>query len=130
MTIIECISNLKNVCHAQGANKDAIEAAEKKLNLHFAEEYCEYVSTYGVISAKGTELTGIIDSKRLNVADVTLKERELNADFPLDMYVIENVAIDGILMLQKSDGSIYELHPNAKPVKQYNSLAEYLATRQ
>lgn len=129
MTIIECISNSRNVSHAQGAKKDAIEAAEKKLNLHFAEEYRKYVSTYGVISAKGTELTGIIDSPRLNVADVTLKERKLNADFPLDMYVIENVAIDGILMLQKSDGGIYELHPNSKPVKQYNSLAEYLATR-
>lgn len=128
MTIIECISNLKNVCHGQGAEKEAVAAAEKKLNLHFADEYREYVSTYGVISAKGIELTGIIDSKRLNVADVTLKERELYTDFPLDMYVIENVAIDGILMLQKSDGGIYELRPNAKPVKRYDSLAEYLAT--
>ena len=44
------------------------------------------------------------------------------------MYVIANIAIDGILMLQKSDGGIYELHPNAKPIKKYNSLAEYLAS--
>ena len=49
------------------------------------------------------------------------------------MYVIANIAIDGILMLQKSelqksDGGIYELHPNAKPIKKYDSLAEYLAS--
>ena len=130
MTIIECISNLKNVYHGHGAKKEAIDAAEKKLNLHFADEYREYVSMYGIISAKGTELTGIIDSKRLNVADVTLQERELNTDFPPDMYVIANIAIDGILMLQKSDGGIYELSQYSQPVKKYDSLAKYLASMQ
>jgi len=46
------------------------------------------------------------------------------------MYVIANIAIDGILMLQKSDGGIYELSQNSQPVKKYDSLAEYLASMQ
>lgn len=129
MTIIECISSLKNLYHSDGSSIDAIAEVEKILNLKLADEYKEYVLKYGAVSAKGLELTGIISSKRLNVADVTISERKLNANFPSDMYVIENVGIDGILLLQKSDGAIYEFMPNKVPVKVYNSLSEYLKTK-
>ncbi|UTC95607.1 hypothetical protein E4N85_07655 [Treponema denticola] len=129
MTIIECISSLKNLYHSEGATDDSIAEVEKKLNLRLADDYKEYVSKYGVISAKRIELTGIISSKRLNVADVTLNERELNPNFPDDMYVIENIGIDGILLLQKTNGSIYEFIPNKIPVKVYDNLTEYLRTK-
>ena len=43
------------------------------------------------------------------------------------MYVIENTGVDGILILQNAKSEIFNIMPNAKPEKKFNSLAEYLA---
>lgn len=130
MTIIEIIESLSNMCHLEPASEIDINNAQKQLNIKFADEYYLYVSKFGVISAKGIELTGITSHKRLNVVDVTLSERELNHNFPDNMYVIENLAIDGIIILQDSFGSIYEFAPYSQPKKIYNSLSEYIKTKQ
>lgn len=110
MTIIECIAGLKNLYHGQGAAKEAVVEAEKRLGLCFADDYREYVSAYGIVSGKGIELTGIVCGKRLNVADVTLQERKLSDEFPKDMYVIENLGIDGLLLLQKQTVPSTNMH--------------------
>ena len=63
----------------------------------------------------------------MSVVEVTKSERELNK-IPNDLYVIENIAIEGILLLQSSSGEIYELSQNAKIQKKYNSICDYLET--
>ena len=45
------------------------------------------------------------------------------------MYVVENLGIDGILILQNERGEVFEISPNTKPKKIYNSLADYLLNR-
>lgn len=129
MNIIDAIKKLENLYFMTGASQKNIEDAEDKLGLKFANEYKIYISEYGAISAKGIELTGATKYKRLNVVDATMQERNLNSNFPKDMYVIENIGIDGILMLQDTKGYIYELHPYSKPTKQYDSLADYLLSK-
>lgn len=129
MNIIEVIRNLNNLFHLTPASEDQIYSAEKELQLSFSEEYKAYLKEYGVISAKGIELTGITESKRLNVVDVTKQERELNSNLPYNMYVIENIAIDGIIILQSENGEIYSSTPGTEPRKLYNSLCEYIASR-
>lgn len=124
--IIETIKKLKNVSWEKPADDKQIEEAEKALNLEFSPEYIRYLKTFGCISAFGTELTGIIDLKRLNVVDSTKRERALNSKIPENMYLIENSAIDGIIWLQDETGAIYLGSPCAEPKLSFGSLEEYL----
>jgi len=124
-TIIETIKGLDNLYTMKGANDEKIEDAQNKLGLTFAPEYIEYLRKYGTISANSVELTGISDSKRLNVIDVTIEER-LKNDIPPDMYVVEDTHIEGILILQNTIGEIFELHNGNKLKKIFNNLADYL----
>ena len=125
--IISTIEKLENLRDLEPATNEQIDIAQKQLGLHFSEEFRQYIQQYGAISAKGVELTGITASPRLSVVEVTKSERELNK-IPNDLYVIENIAIEGILLLQSSSGEIYELSQNAKIQKKYNSICDYLET--
>lgn len=129
MKIIETIKGLKNMRSLGRASEAQILQAENLIGIKFADEFKEYAKEYGAISAYGLELCGVCNSKRLDAASFTLEERELNKNFPNDMYVIENLGIDGILILQNERGEVFEISPNTKPKKIYNSLADYLLNR-
>jgi hypothetical protein len=122
--IITTIAGLNGLVTLNGASSEAITASEKKLGLAFAPDYTEYLEKYALISAKHIELTGITESKRLNVVDVTLSAREVN-QMPQDMYVIEDTAIEGILILQNGKGEVFEIQNNHIK-KIYDSLPDYL----
>lgn len=123
--IITVIKSLVNMHHLLPASSEDIALAEEVLNLRFSEDYRIYVSTYGAISARGIELTGVTRSKRLSVVDVTLREREIN-DLPTNFYVVEDTGIDGLLILQNQTGEIFSIAPH-KPIKKVcASLAEYI----
>lgn len=124
--IIQIISNLKDMRFIKPASMEQIIEAEKELGVSFADDYTKYVEKYGVISARGIELTGITTHKRLSVVSVTKKERDMNSNIPINMYVIENMAIDGIVALQDETGKVYIITPNGIPTPAYNSLAEYI----
>lgn len=129
MNILEIIKSLKDVRFLGGANETQILEAESLIGLEFSDEFKEYVKEYGAVSAYGFELFGVSKSKRLDSASVTLEERELNKKFPSNMYVVENLGIDGILILQNKNGEVFEIYPNTEPKKIYNSLADYLLKR-
>ena len=103
-----------------------ITKAENKLSLTFAPEYREYLSMFGVAAANRHELTGIVNSERLNVVSVTIREWGLNPQVPRSMYVVENVAIDGIIIWQDASGKVFQSPPNSAPKVISASLAEYL----
>lgn len=124
--IIKVIDNLTGMRHLSAAEKIDIITAEADLELNFAEDYKKYVSTYGLITANGIEITGVCKSPRLNVVNATLQEREMNPDIPGDMYVIESTGFEGMIILQDADGFIYSVVPNRKPEKIFDSLADYL----
>ena len=126
--IIEVIKNLKNLRHVKAASQTAIEAAEKSLGLTFAPDYKQYVLTYGAINAQGFEFTGLNVSAYINVVDVTLEERE-REDIPATYYVLENTGIDGILILQNSEGQIFEYY-NGDINLIAGSIAEYIMLNQ
>lgn len=124
--IIQIISNLEDMRFLKPASMEQIIEAEKELGVSFSEEYTKYVEKYGVISARGIELTGVTTHERLSVVAITKRERELNSNIPINMYVIENVAIDGLVALQDETGKVYSVTPNGKPKLIYNSLSEYV----
>ncbi|MCQ2421909.1 MAG: SMI1/KNR4 family protein [Lachnospiraceae bacterium] len=110
-----------------GKDEDSISEAENILRAPFADEYKSYLRKYGAVSYDGHELTGLIRSKRLNVVDCTIKQREENDCILPDMYVVENLGIDGIVVLQASNGKVYMLYSYDNEIREVaNSLLEYL----
>lgn len=124
--ILNVINNLNGMRAMKPVTLKQIDIAQKELGVVFAEDYKTYVMHYGVISAEKVELTGISTVQRLDVVRVTQNERELNANIPDNAYVIENVGIDGIVMIQFTNGKIYSITMNGNLKLVCNSLTEYL----
>ena len=124
--IVKTINLLPELIALVGASATEIASAENQLNLRFADEYKEYLAEFGAIMADGVELSGVAKSEHRNVVFVTKQEWELNPQVSRDMYVIENVGIDGIIIWQDVSGSVYQTAPHQVPRKICASLEEYL----
>lgn len=124
--IIQTLKNKERLVVFKPADTRDITEAESKLELKFAGEYKEYAAAYGAASYYGHELTGICGIPYLDVVSVTEQERSVNPKVPQNWYVVEETHIDGIVFWQDENGVIYRSHPNAIPVKVYDSMEEYV----
>ncbi|WP_281530097.1 SMI1/KNR4 family protein [Campylobacter hominis] len=128
--IVETIQNLENLIPLKPASIEDIENVEIELALPLAKDYKEYLLNFGAIMANDIELTGIAKSKNRNVVEVTKREWNLNRKIKHNLYVVENIGIDGIIIWQDSSGSIYESKPNYEAKKIANNLLEYIKSKQ
>lgn len=126
--IIELINSLENVIIAGPVSNKEIKEAEKELGLSFSNEYKTFLSKFGKILADGIEIVGITpkNPKSKNVVTITKREWEYNPLVPKNLYVVENVGIEGIIIWQDKNGAIYQSSPNKKPKKINNNLVEYI----
>ena len=111
---------------AEGVGEAAVKEAEIVLGLKFSEEYAQYLKECGVAFADGHEFTGLAKSKRLNVVDVTETMRKNNPNISVNMYVVEELQIDGIVIWQSGDGKVYGTARDGKPELINSSLADYI----
>ena len=123
--VVDMVNSIKGLRYIGGCTEGDIQRAEKLLKLRFPDEYREYMLEFGSITFKGVELTGLNITGHLNVIDATLQERKYNLDFPKNMFVIENLAIDGIFIVGDEKGSIYTLQYD-KIKKIASSFTEFL----
>ncbi|MCM1329908.1 MAG: SMI1/KNR4 family protein [Ruminococcus sp.] len=123
---VEKINKIQDFISGNSVEKEKIIEAENLLNLKFSDEYRHYLLNIGVAVADGHEFTGITPIERLNVVNVTLEERKNNPKVPLNLYVIEQANIDGIVVWQTEKGAVFQTAPNSKPIKLCNSLSEYI----
>lgn len=129
MNIIEVLNNLPMPKHALGhVEASRIKEAEQSLNLSFANDYKEFIQYLGALVFKGNELCGIAPYPSLNVVNRTIHARDLDAAFPKSMYVISELNIDGLLILQNSKGEIFQYSPLQFTKKICNSLSDYIST--
>ena len=128
--IVETIQNLENLIPLKPASIEDIENVEIELALPLAKDYKEYLLNFGAIMANDIELTGIAKSKNRNVVEVTKREWNLNRKIKHNLYVVENIGIDGIIIWQDSSGSIYESKPNYEAKKIANNFLEYIKSKQ
>lgn len=128
--IIQAINGLDHLCVLLPASPEAVNDAEQSLGLQFAADYKAYVQRFGAISACGIELTGVTTSRRLDVVAVTKKNRAMNSNIPPHMYVVEDMAIEGLVILQDATGSVYSAPPHGFPRKVFDSLADYVKASQ
>jgi len=124
--IVTKIADFPSFRALTGATDEQIENAETALSVQFSDEYCEYISAYGIATIFGHEFTGICDFPRLNVVDVTSFERNRTPTARAEWYVIEQANIDGIVIWQSSNGEVYQTIPNTDSIKLCDSLCEYL----
>lgn len=124
--IVDTIRSLPMLEQMGGVSRSDIVDAELQLRTSFSEEYKDYLLTFGAISAKSIELTGIIKAEYLNVVAVTKQEWELNVNVPHNMYVIENTYIDGIIIWQSTSGEIFKTTPGSAPKMIAPSLNVYI----
>lgn len=110
----------------RGASYEDVKEAEYDLDLKFNEEYKTYLFYRSPVCGGGIELTGVTNVDRLNVVLVTERERMRNPLIKDNMYVVEVVGIDGIVILQDETGVIYAAQPYVAPKKIFNSLKEYV----
>lgn len=127
--IIDVINDLPELLTTGAADSVAIDNAEQELGLKFATEYKEYLGEFGSVLAEDVEITGIAKSKNRNVVVVTKREWELNPQIGHSMYVVENLAIDGIIIWQDESGNIYESMPNKNAKKIADSMADYIVSQ-
>ncbi len=126
--IVQIIEKKYKVYKTKGASEELIKEAERQLNRKFADDYKEYLSKYGAISFGPYELTGLNIDSYANVVSVTLKEIERNKDFPKDAIVLENIQNEGLLILQNSDGEVYEWMDGQKG-RSFPNLNEYIKSK-
>ena len=126
--IIEKIKKKFKVYQTKGASDEVIEEAERQLNRKFASDYKEYLSKYGAISFGPYEFTGLNIDSYANVVSVTMKEIQRNKNFPKDAIVLENTGNEGILILQNSNGEVYEWK-DGKKGRSYKNLKEYFKSK-
>lgn len=127
--IIDAINGLPDLLTTGEVDGTAIANAEKELGLKFAREYKEYLGKFGSVLAEDVEITGIAKSKNRNVISVTQREWGLNPLVEHNMYVVENLAIDGIIIWQDETGNIFESVPNKTLKKVADSLADYILSK-
>ena len=125
-TIIDSIRALPGLFALRGASEVQISQAETRLGTTFDAQYREYLSAFGCISYGSHELTGLCDSPRLNVADVTQAALAANPDIPRTWYVIEEAGMDGMLIWQSPEGGIYMSVPGRAADRIANSILDYL----
>lgn len=124
--LVEQIKDSDGFASLGRVSEDEIKNAEQVLGLFFAEDYKELLLAYGAIFVSGHEIIGISDSNRLNVIAVTSQYRNLYSNLPHDLYVVEDLSIDNVIVVQKRDGVLFTYGPDEKLVKVATSIQEYL----
>lgn len=128
MTLNEIIDQVPDLIAGAGASEKEIEVAEGALGVKFANAYKDYLLNYGAIMFDGHELTGISKADYLDVVNVTKDQRKYYSDKnAAEMYVLENLGFDGIVVWQTSDGVVYETENGHRKIIAH-SLVEYIQT--
>lgn len=123
--IIETIESFKRKRFTGRVSSELIVNAEVELGISFAPEYKEVLMKYGSLCVKGEEFLGI-DVNNYDIVKATKEARKSDKNFSPDVYVVENTAIDGILIVQNNTGELLYYQPNNELRHLANSLNDYL----
>lgn len=124
--VIEFLQSKGELLTGKAVPKEDVEKIEEQLGVSFANDYKKIVSTYGFVCVDGHEITGITNAKRLNVYEVTIKERK-NVAFDMSgMYVIEQTHIDDIVIWQSDSGEVYQSTNGLQVKKIANCIIDYI----
>lgn len=87
MKFYEAIKLMPDYIGSNGRSEEEIEQAEMALRVSFAKDYRLYLEEIGLAFFDGHELTGLTNTARLNVIDVTKEYREELGNMVSSWYV-------------------------------------------
>ncbi len=125
--LLDAFASKTSLLSGKGATPEQVSQAELELGLSFSDEYQEYLIQYGIAAFDGHEMTGLSQSKRLNVVSVTSDARKKYPDLPSNLYVVEDTGVEELIILQSSDGEVFGCAPNYRLEKLSDSLSEYIS---
>lgn len=123
--IVEKMKQIPDLCAISGCTDEQLNEAQRELDMLFPEEYIDYVKEFGCIDFGSVEWTGLNIKGRLNTVTATKREISVNPDFPKSCFVLEDLAIDGKLVIVDQKGSVYLLQHSQKEYL-CDSISEYL----
>ena len=124
----EFLSTLRDfTCVGKPDDISSIDKAEAELELSFSEDYKALAAQYGAISYRGHHLSGISPFPGNDVVALTKENRSYNSAVPMNLYVIEEAHIDGIVIWQDSSGRVYQTQPSIEPKQIFDCLYDYIA---
>lgn len=126
MSIITTIKMKENFVSLKQVDDEKIKAAEEELGLKFNEDYKKCIKEFGIFAFDGHEFTGISPTNRLDIVAVTKEYRDLIKDVKDDLYVIEKLGIDSIVIWQSTDGKIYQSSASGEFEKIADSFEDYV----
>ncbi|WP_107943256.1 SMI1/KNR4 family protein [Metasolibacillus fluoroglycofenilyticus] len=124
MTFIEEIKQ----SHADiynGVSDQEISDTEQKLGMTFPKTYREILSAFGSVDIGSDEIFGLGVEGYSNVVETTLKERDLAKGVLDSFIVIQDLGIDGILIVVDKNDNVYE-YKNGDFKNLLSSTAEYI----
>lgn len=126
MEFVDWLASQSDVVHGKHATDGQIATAESELGVTFADEYRAYLRSFGSAIVGSHELSGISAAKHVDVVRMTAQERIRNPQVPPELYVLENVGIDGLIVWQDGSGKVYQSLPGVPPSLIARSILEYL----
>lgn len=123
----EFLTSLRGFSYTGKPDVSLVGKAETELGLSFAEDYKALSIQYGAVSFRGHNLSGISPYPGNDVVALTKENRTYNSEVPMNLYVLEEAHIDGIVIWQDSSGRIYQTQPNTKPKLIFDCLYDYIA---
>lgn len=127
----EFIDKIKalNLDAGNGITEAQLIDAQNTLGLTFPPEFAEYLRTIGIMygwtGLGKTKKTGNDIHREDNTVIRTLMEREVNPDFPANMFVIYDPGYETICFAADENGKVYFVEDDYCELRS-DSLAEYL----
>lgn len=119
------LKKISDLVSTKGASNEQIVKAQNKLSLEFSSDFIDYLKEFGLVTFYNVEWQGLNGPEYLNVVESTLQAREIYPDFPVNMFILEDLGFDGLLILLDTKGSVYEWqYGDCKKI--YDSMVEYL----
>lgn len=97
-----------------------IRKAEQALGIHFTIEYTAMLLGIGALRCPFLNICGLDD-----VVEQTKKQRFMNG-IPKEYFVLERPTVDGIVLLQSTEGDVVEFDNGKITKKLAESLEEYI----
>ncbi len=113
----------------RGCTEEQLMDAQKTLGLTFPQDFADCLRAFGIIDGwtgiGQYPRTGKEISKEDNTVTRTLMEREVNPDFPKNLFIIYDTGYETICFAADENGKVYFVEDDFCE-QRYDSLSEFL----
>lgn len=124
--IIDYIKSLTTARFTKPVSQGLIVKSECSLGVTFADDYTLLLRNFGDMMYNHNEILGLNSEHDNDCYSYTLEAREEDDTIPMDMYVISDSGIDGILYLQSTNGNVFKHAPFGECSLVANNLEDFI----